>query len=388
MHDERRAWGGARVRTSMGMEWAHQGGYSVTFCSGALGGPDGPPSAELLALLRNRRVLVVTTPNAWRLHGTDRFPAAAHLAGAEVDTFVVPLDEGTKTMSAVLDVSRRAEEFGLGRGDLLVAFGGGLVCDVVTVAASQLHRGMPYACLPTTLVGQIDAGIGLKGGVNLDGAKNRLGTFHAPEAVVSDPGWLLTLDDRAMRSGLAEIVKVGISRDADLFRAIETSGPELLASRFAAPPLTAQRVLASAAAAMLDELALTPFEDHRQPRLMDFGHSYSPTLERASGYAITHGEAVGVDMALSTEIAVELGRLDRADADAIQSLLAALGLDRSTPWCSEELVRDGFELTRRQRSGALNLVIPVGIGKADFVDDVTDDVLAGALCRVRESQAG
>ena len=375
------------MRTTMSMEWAHEGGYSVTFCSGALGGPGGPPAPELLALLKDRRVLVVTTPTAWQLHGVDHFDAVAHEADAELTTLVLPLDEGSKTTTAVLAVCQRAEEAGLGRHDLIVAFGGGLVCDVVTVAASQLHRGMPYACLPTTLVGQIDAGIGLKGGVNLDGAKNRLGTFHAPEAVISDPSWLLTLGDRAMRSGLAEIVKVGITRDADLFREIQVNGRELLASRFASPPLTAQRILASAVAGMLDELAITPFEDHRQPRLMDFGHTYSPTLERACAYALTHGEAVAVDMALSTEIACGLGRLERTDGDAILSVLTMLGLDLSTPWCSETLVCQGFALTRRQRSGALNLVIPVGIGKADFIDDVPDEVIAAAVRRVRMTQA-
>jgi 3-dehydroquinate synthetase len=369
------------------MDWAHEGGYPVTFCTGAFGDEHRPVSTDLVALLRDRRVLVVTTPTVWRLFGSTRLPAVARAVGAALDTLVLPLDEGSKTPETVLEVCRRAEEHGIGRADLLIAFGGGLVCDVVTMAASQLHRGVPYACLPTTLVGQIDAGIGLKGGVNLDGAKNRVGTFYAPEGVVCDPGWLGTLDDRAMRSGLAEIVKVGVTRDADLFRCIEAYGPELLVTRFASPALTAQQVLAAAALGMLDELALTPYEDQRQARLMDFGHSYSPTLERASAYAVTHGEAVAVDMALSTEIGVALGRLDRTDADTILSVLTVLGLDLSTPWCTETLVQEGFRLTRRQRSGALSLVIPVGIGKADFVDDVPDSVLATAFSRVRLAQA-
>lgn len=365
--------------TSLTMEWAHRGGYPVALRSRALGGPDCVPSEDVLALLADRRVLVVTTPTPWVLHGADRLPAVARQAGAHVDTLVLALDESRKTMTTVLEVCRRADELGLGRGDLLLAFGGGLVSDVATVAASLLHRGTPYAVMPTTLVGQVDAGIGVKGAVNLDGAKNRIGTFCPPEAVIGDPDWLLTLDDTAMRAGLSEILKVGIVRDRDLFDYLEAFGPDLLAGRCAPSVPGSYAMLQSAAAAMLDELSLTPFEDQRRPRLMDFGHTYSPVLERACRYTMTHGAAVAVDMALSTEIAVGTGLLARADADAIRSVLASLGLVVSTPWCNPRLVRDSLDAARRHRSGALKMVVPVGLGKADYVDDVPDDVVEAAV---------
>jgi 3-dehydroquinate synthase len=243
--------------------------------------------------------------------------------------------------------------------------------------------------MPTTLVGQVDAGIGVKGAVNLDGAKNRLGTFCPPEAVVADPTWLRTLDDAAVRSGLSEILKVGIVRDRDLFDYLEAFGPDLLAGRCAVSVPGAYGMLQSAAAAMLDELSLTPFEDQRRPRLMDFGHTYSPVLERASRYAMTHGAAVAVDMALSTEIAVELGLLARSDADIIAAVLSRLGLTVSTPWCTPELVLEGLSSARRHRSGDLHMVVPIGLGKADFVDDVPDVVVGSALRTLRTtSRAG
>jgi 3-dehydroquinate synthase len=371
------------VDTALTMEWSHRGGYPVAFRSHALGGDGRPATADVRGLIADRRVLVVTTPTPWVLHGVDRLPAIAAETGTRMDVLVLALDESRKTTATVLEVCRRADELSLGRGDLLLAFGGGLVSDVVTVAASMLHRGTPYACMPTTLVGQVDAGVGVKGAVNLDGAKNRLGTFHPPEAVVSDPAWLLTLDDTAMRSGLSEILKVGIARDRDLFEYLEAFGPDVLAGRCAPSVPGSYGMLQSATAAMLDELALTPFEDQRRPRLMDFGHTYSPALERASRYAMTHGAAVAVDMALSTEIAVGLGLLARSDADTIGSVLADLGLVVSTPWCTPDLVRDGIDAARRHRSGELNMVVPVGIGKAEFVDDVPKEVVESALRRLR-----
>jgi 3-dehydroquinate synthase len=142
-------------------------------------------------------------------------------------------------------------------------------------------------------------------------------------------------------------------------------------------------MLRTAAAAMLDELALTPFEDRGMPRLMDFGHTYSPVLEQASRYSISHGAAVAVDMALSTEVAVELGLLSRDDAGTIRAVLGSLGLVASTPWCTPGLVQDGFAAARRHRAGALNMVVPVGLGTAVFVDDVPAGAVVSALRRLR-----
>lgn len=370
------------MQQSLSLAWTQRGKYSVTFCSRAMGGGDRPAARELLALLHQRQVLLVTTPTPWRLHGARQLPSLARAAGAHVEVLVLPLSEATKTMESAVGICRRAEAVGLGRADLIVAFGGGLVCDVVTVAASQLHRGMPYACLPTTLVGQVDAGIGLKGAVNLDGAKNRLGCFYPPESVVSDPEWLLSLNQRAMRSGLAEIVKVGVVRDLSLLTTLEEYGYQLLMTRFARPAGQGEMLLGAASRAMLEELALAPFEGGMERRLMDFGHTYSSTLERVSGYTLTHGEAVAIDIALSTEIAVGLGRLDRDSADRVIRLLVRLGLAVSSRWCNSELAEHSHRQARRQRRGRLNLVLPVGPGKGDFVDDVPRDVIVEALRRI------
>ena len=214
--------------------WLNSGSYDVVFAKDlvTVHGQQrerlfGVPAAArkmLVDRLRGRRILLVTTSTVWTLHGGEPVASLASEAGADLDVLVEPFDEASKTMASVMCICERAQAHELGRRDLLVAFGGGVCCDLVGMAASLYRRGIDYVCLPTTLVGQIDAGIGIKQAVNFAGQKSRLGSFHPPVAVFSDPRWLATLSRDAIRSGLAEIVKVAVMRNARLFDWL--SGPE------------------------------------------------------------------------------------------------------------------------------------------------------------------
>ena len=323
---------------------------------------------------------MVTTPTVNRLYGDGlrRYASARNL---DVRIEVLPLSEQDKTMESTLAICALAKDYGLGRRDQIVAFGGGVCADLVTLAASLVRRGIAYACLPTTLVAQIDASIGLKGGVNFGGSKNYLGCFKPPSKVLVDPGFLATLPARQLRCGMAEIVKIALVRDANLFTMIERFGPALITSRFQEHTEAGNFILGRSIELMLEELEPNCFEDRGYRRLVDFGHTFSPLLEAKSGYRIAHGEAVAVDMAISSAIAVEMGLLNGQSCRRIVALLRKLGLPVQSKLAEACLMRQAMLDATLHRNGNANLVVPTSIGSADFVAShelVTDTVLHNA----------
>ncbi len=300
---------------------------------------------------------------------------------------VVDLEPGEqrKSMATVLAIAEAAHAHGLGRRDALVAVGGGVCCDVVSVAAGLIRRGLPYVTVPSTLLAQVDAGIAVKGGVNLGTSKNYLGTFHPPVHVLVDPGLLTTLPRRELRSGLAEMLKMGIVRDADLVADLHDHGPGMIASGFAEQPEVGRLLVQRSIELMLAELARDPHEQGTLRRLVDFGHTVSPIIEVRSGYRIRHGEAVALDMALSGALAVELGLLGEEALTDLLTILSDLGLPAASPILTRQTVADGFAEAVRHRDGKLNLVVPTSLGAATFVpgaDDVSDAAIGAALQRI------
>ncbi len=360
------------------LDCARKRRFEVVFADGLATGD----SAATAAVLAGRRLIVVTTSTVDALYR----PALMRLLGglsSEHRYVVMRVDERRKQMPAVQKLCRIAAEFKLDRHGAFVAIGGGVCSDIVTLAASMVRRGVDHVRMPTTLIGQIDAGIGIKGAVNLEGLKSFVGTFHPPAAVLVDPEFLRTLPAARLRQGLSEIIKMALVRDAELFARLEAQGEALLHERFQAP-IGAREVIARSIQLMLEELQNNPFEDQGFERLVDFGHTFSPTLEARSRFSISHGEAVAIDMALSAAIGVELGLCPAPAARRIVTLLARLGLPVSSPLMDLALCREAILSTSAHRGGRLNLVVPTRIGAAAFVgaDALGDAVLARAFTRL------
>lgn len=355
--------------------------YDVLLTTGLLN-PANPLLAEAVG---PRRALVVTVPHVEAACG-DQLRAYLATLPTHVDVLVLDLHERTKTMDSVLQVCAAAQRHSLGRRDVLIAVGGGVCSDVVSVAASLVRRGIPYLCLPTTLVGQVDAGIAVKGGVNFGGGKNYLGCFAPPSAVLLDPSLLRTLPPVELRAGLAEILKVGLVLDADLVDQVTAVGPELVRTGFAEPPGVGAEVIARAVRLMLEQLSLNCYEDGPLERLMDFGHTFSPRLEELSEHRLGHGEAVAIDMALTCALGVELGLLAANEFATMMVALLSLGLPLDSPLSAPDNMLDAIRAATAHRDGKLNLVVPVRVGAAMFVpdpDDVPRSALMAAARRVR-----
>jgi len=253
-----------------------------------------------------RRVAVVTQPGV----GFTVDPAREHR--------VFPIGEGeqAKTMATVEQLCRVWSQWGLTRGDQVVAVGGGVVTDTAGFAAAVYHRGVGVVHVPTTLLGMVDAAIGGKTGVNLPEGKNLVGAFWQPSAVVCDTDALATLPERERRSGLGEMAKYHFLTGDDLL-----SLP--LDERIAA----CVRIKAAVVAA--DER-----EDPAETRgraILNYGHTLAHALESAGGYGLRHGEAVAIGLAYAAELAWYLERIGDARVADHYRVLAAYGLSTTLP---------------------------------------------------------
>jgi 3-dehydroquinate synthase len=349
----------------------------------------GASSDAIAELIGDRLALVVTTPTVDHLYGT-AFRDVLHRNGCRAGIEILPLREGTKTLDSVTRIAGLARRHAIDRKGVLVAFGGGVCSDAVGLAASMIRRGIAHVRIPTTLVGQIDAAIGLKGGVNFGSAKNYLGCFYPPDGVLVDRGFLASLPRSATAQGLAEIIKIALMCDGGLFALLEHEGERLLEERLAGRDPDSEWVVERSIALMLRELGSNPYEDRTLARLVDFGHTFSPEIEATSAYAIPHGEAVAIDMALCALIAADLGFCSEEAATRIVRLIQRLDLPIFTHLLDVDLCRRALASTVRHRGGALNLVLPRRIGVADFLrerEKLPDAVLVRCLSRLSDLAA-
>ena len=260
-----------------------------------------------------------------------------------------------------------------------MAAGGGITLDLAALAANLFRRGVPCLRIPTTLVAAIDAGIGVKNAINFHRSKSRLGTYAAPYAVVVDPAFLSTLPDRQIRNGLSESLKIALVADRTLFELIEDNAFRFLMSklRCAAGAELIQRSIR----AMLLELSPNLYE-RTLDRSPDYGHTFSPIFEFAMD-GLEHGEAVALDMAIATALAVVMGILNVDDAKRILTVQSTLGLPIMRDEVTVDMLTRGIEDARKHRGGLLRMPVLCGIGHVIFLDEVSRLELHEALRFIR-----
>ena len=342
-------------------------------------------SVVLSQMLDARRVFVLTTPTVDRNYG-EALRTLLRARGIEFCWNCHSLSEEQKTLASVERVCRAVQDFGLDRKGILLALGGGVCSDIVTLSATLVRRGVQHIRIPTTLLGQVDAGIGLKGGVNFGGHKNYLGCFHPPATALIDVAYLATLAHTRIREGMAEILKMALVADRSLFDVLRRSGTSLVESRFQRPAALGRRVVERSIELMLKELQENPYENRASERLADMGHTFSPALESASGFRLAHGEAVAIDMAFTCIIARRLGLMPAHESDAFINLLAEIGLPICSPHLTRALCEHAMLHIAAHRGGRLNMVTPTTIGAATFLgtEALGGTLLDGALDELRQ----
>lgn len=335
--------------------------------------------------LDQRKSLLVTTPTVDSLHGA-RLRQIVDSHRYDLVYTVQHINERTKTMESAMRIAALAKEHRIDRHGQLIAFGGGVCSDIVGLAACMIRRGLRYVRIPTTLIGQVDAGVGLKVGVNFGSSKNYLGQFYPPQTVIIDPRFLQTLPPAQIRHGLAEILKMALVREARLFEIVALYGEELTRERFARPAGPAMHIIERSIALMVEELGENPYETKSLKRLVDFGHTFSPEIEAASGYQIPHGDAVAMDMALSSALATLMGLLEPEILELILSTFETLDLPLIAKVVDEDLCVRALAAAELHRGGNINLVVPTSIGSACFIEDskaIDASVIRAAVAQLR-----
>lgn len=314
------------------------------------------------------RRFVVLDANVHRHYGQAIRAWFAH-HGIEARIVVFEGGEEHKSLARWESLLRELDACALHRRDEpVIAIGGGVLTDVAGFAAASYRRGIPHVNVPTTLMGYVDAAIGVKTAVNFGGGKNRLGSFTPPLAVLLDPVFLRTLPRRHLRNGVCEIAKLAIIRDHALFERLEADGAASIDACFANP--AGDAILDAAIEGMLQELTPNLFE-HDLARRVDFGHTFSCGLEARHAPRLLHGEAVLLDMLASVLIAQRRGLLSGRDADRVFVLVDRLDLQPDVGVLDTEVMWQSLLERIDHRNGQQRLPLPAGLGGCTFVNDLT-----------------
>jgi len=336
--------------------------------------------AGLLAGAGSRIAPLLTRPRVAIL--TDETVAAAHLAtlGAALDDagigwseLALPPGEATKGWAQLSRAVEWLLEQRIERGDVVVAFGGGVIGDLAGFAAAILRRGVRFVQIPTTLLAQVDSSVGGKTGINTAQGKNLVGAFHQPSLVIADTALLSTLPRRDLLSGYGEVVKYGLLGDAAFFDWLERHGRDLAAGDAGARAHVVRR-----SCEMKADIVLRDEREHGDRALLNLGHTFCHALEAATGYdgaRLLHGEGVAIGCALAFELSSRLGLCAQEDPSRVRAHLRDMGMktdlaDIPGPLPDADALLASMAQDKKVVDGRLTFVLARGIGEAFVTSDV------------------
>ena len=297
-------------------------------------------------------------------------------SGFDVHTIEIPAGEENKSLAQFSRIQDSLVAHQLDRGSTLIALGGGIIGDVGGFAAAAYMRGIPYVQIPTTVLAQVDASVGGKTAINHPKGKNLIGAFHQPKLVLIDVGTLKTLPQRDIRSGLIEVIKMGVIRDAPLF--------EMVADNLDAILNLDEAVLIEMISQACANKAEVVAKDEKESGLrmvLNYGHTFGHALESVTRYnKYRHGEAVAIGMNCAAQLAVNLGMFSETDFQRQRALLTRAKLPITfPPDLTPEAIHDAMSLDKKTLGGKLRLILPTRIGEVVIRNDVDDQNVLEAI---------
>ena len=372
--------------------------YPVVFTRSVLN-PDNPMLAEILSAAepaRVHRALVMIDEGVIARNPTliEQWQAYAEYHSSKIKSagnpIIVPGGERAKNDLKLQDkLSQHIEMNQIDRHSFVIAIGGGSMLDAVGLAAATAHRGVRLVRLPTTVLAQNDAGIGVKNGINRFGQKNWFGTFSPPFAVINDEQFLQTLNSTDRRAGMSEAVKVALIKDAEFFDWIESNTQAL-----ARGDTQAMRHLIEHCAKLhLEQItgAGDPFE-RGTARPLDFGHWAAHKMEQLSSHRIKHGDAVAIGIALDCQYAQLTGLLGEHSSQRVVQVLKALGFELYDPVLDTHsengqlALLNGLNEFRRHLGGELSITLLKKIGEGVEVHTIDHRVMTKALSLLKTTR--
>lgn len=340
-------------------------------------GPGLLPEAGRFVVERSAcsHAIVITDSNVESLHG-QRVVECLEQAGVRVDIATVPAGESTKSASHTDQLWRLMLEFGSDRKSVVVAVGGGVVGDLAGFIAATYGRGIRFIQIPTTLLAQVDSSVGGKVGINLPGAKNMVGAFWQPAAVLIDTDVLNTLPLREYRSGLAEVVKYGVILDPEFFTYLEANIDGLNNRE----PSVMRHIVARSCELKARVVSADEREETGLRAVLNYGHTFCHAFEAETGYGTyLHGEAVAIGMLCASRLAESMGRIDAEVTRRQYSLLEALGLPLSVPDVDHDVLIRAMQKDKKTEHGKLRFVLPTRMGHVELVSGVPAELVRAAF---------
>ena len=350
--------------------------YEVRIGSGLL----GRAGAEIAPFLKRPKVAVITESRVAGLH-LEALRSGLAADGIAMSALELEPGEVTKNWAGLQQAVGWLLDEKVERGDMVVAFGGGVIGDLAGFAAAILRRGVRFVQIPTSLLAQVDSSVGGKTGINASQGKNLIGAFHQPTLVLADIGILGTLTQRDFLAGYGEVVKYGCLGDADFFDWLEANGPALAAGDIG---LRAEAVRRSVA--MKAGIVTRDEKEHGERALLNLGHTFGHALEAATGYSdrLLHGEGVAIGCALAFELSARMGLMSQESPSRLRAHLAAMGMKKDLADIPGDLP-DAEGLLRlmgqdkKVKAGRLNFVLARAIGDSFVTDQVKAETVLAVL---------
>lgn len=303
-------------------------------------------------LLPKGRVVVITDANIDRLY-PDLVRGYEHI--------IIGGGEASKSLHTVESIYRKLMEIGADRSTFILGIGGGIVTDIAGFVATTYMRGLDFGFVSTTLLGQVDASVGGKNGVNLLDYKNMVGTFSHPQFVIADVEMLRTLPLRELRAGMAEVVKSAIVGDAELFDYVD----KMASDKIYGDTAVMHEVVSRSVAVKVDVVQRDEREGGLR-RVLNLGHTIGHAIEKCT-HSLNHGEAVAVGISQVAHAAVRYGVLSEVDAEAIDNLLLKLGFELAPPLSMPTILRE-VKHDKKKHDNILRVVLPETIGRCRVVE--------------------
>lgn len=334
----------------------------------------------VLAHLPRPRTVIVTDQNVADLH-LSKLQESLKRAGITSEALVLEPGEATKSWAQLERVTEWFLAQKIERDDLVIAFGGGVIGDLVGFAASILRRGVDFIQIPTSLLAQVDSSVGGKTGINSPIGKNLVGAFHQPKLVLADIDVLGTMTPRDFLAGYGEVVKYGLLGDAKFFDWLEENGPGLSSGD---PELRAYAVRRSCE--MKADIVARDEKEHGDRALLNLGHTFGHALEAATGYSdrLLHGEGVAIGCALAFETSQALGLCSQEAPSRVRAHLDKMGMKKDLSDIPGDLpdadaLMGLMAQDKKVKAGEINFIMARGIGEAFVAKGVDLSVVRGVL---------
>ncbi len=306
------------------------------------------------------RVIVISDLNIDRLYSDMLAP---------YDKILIGVGESVKTLQTIENIVRQLIELGADRSIFLLGVGGGIVSDITGFVAGIYMRGVEFGFVSTTLLSQVDAGVGGKNGVNFDGYKNMIGTFLQPEFVICDVAMLATLPEREFRAGIAEIIKSAIIANDELFKELELNSLDSLrVNRALLSRIIFESFKIKANIVEQDE------REAGERRKLNLGHTFAHAIEKGSS-AMIHGEAVAVGILIAAQMANLMGELPKSEVERIKNILEKYGFDLTSPVPMSKMLKS-IAHDKKAKGNTIGFVLPCSIGhcivKKMTIDEISE----------------